>query len=229
MDLKGKVALVTGVSKGIGKCLTELLLDKGAIVAAWGQNPPDINHQHLHFFKTDVRSMESVASSFKNTQAQLGDQIHLLINNAGLGYFAFFEETVPEQFYEMFEVNVYGIFHVCRYVIPVMKKHGYGHIVNISSIAGLEGMPQVGAYAGSKHAVKGITDSLFKELREFGIKVTGVYPGSVQTDFFNHSPGIKAHDKMMQAPDVARQIINTVETPDNFNVNDIVFRPLRVK
>ena len=229
MELKGKIAIVTGVSKGIGKATVEQLLAKGAIVAGWGNNAPDIKNENFHFFKTDVRKLESVEASFNATISALGDKIHILVNNAGLGYFGNFDEMLPEQFYEMFEVNVYGIYHVCRFVIPAMKKEGYGHIINISSIAGLEGMAQIGGYAGTKHAVKGITDSLFRELRDSGIKVTGVYPGSVQTDFFNNSPGFKAHDKMMQAPDVARQIINALETPDNFNINDVVFRPLRVK
>jgi short-subunit dehydrogenase len=77
--------------------------------------------------------------------------------------------------------------------------------------------------------VRGITDSLFRELREFGIKVTGVYPGSTQTDFFNNSEGLKAHDNMLKPRDVAAQIVRAIETPDNFLVNEIVFRPLITK
>ncbi len=229
MQLQNKIAVVTGVSKGIGRAIVEQLLSKGCIVAGLGKNEPDFKHENFHFFSTDVRVLKSVEESFEVFRKLLDETIHILVNNAGLGYFGNFDEMPPEQFYEMYEVNVYGIYHVCRQVIPVMKKSGYGHIVNISSIAGLEGMAQIGGYAGSKHAVKGITDSLFRELRDSGIKVTGVYPGSVQTDFFNNSPGIKAHDKMMQAVDVASQIVHALETPDNFNVNDIVFRPLRVK
>ena len=209
MQLQNKIAVVTGVSKGIGRAIVEQLLDKGCIVAGLGKSEPDFKHENFHFFSTDVRVLKSVEESFEVCKKLLGDTVHILVNNAGLGYF--------------------GNFDVCRQVIPVMKKAGYGHIVNISSIAGLEGMAQIGGYAGSKHAVKGITDSLFRELRDHGIKVTGVYPGSVQTDFFNNSPGIKAHDKMMQAVDVASQIVRALETPDNFNVNDIVFRPLKVK
>jgi NAD(P)-dependent dehydrogenase (short-subunit alcohol dehydrogenase family) len=229
MDISNKTAIVTGVSRGIGKAIVKQLLEKGTKVAGWGQKEPDFKHENFHFISTDVRKLESVNHAFLETTSHFGEKIDILINNAGLGYFGFFEDMPPEQFYELFEVNVYGIFHTCRLVIPQLKKQGNGHIINISSTAGLEGMQQVGAYSGTKHAVRGITESLFKELREFGVKVTAVYPGSVKTDFFRHSPGIKAHDNMMQADEVALQIIHLIETSNNFNINEIVFRPLKVK
>lgn len=229
MDLKDKVAIVTGASRGIGRSVIEQLLAKGAKVAGWGKTEPEFSHPNFTFCKADVRELEQVEAAFAETRNAFGEEVHILINNAGLGYFGYFEEMAPEQFYELYEVNVYGIFHVCRSVIPQMKKQQYGHIINLSSIAGLEGMPQVGAYCGAKHAVRGITDSLFRELRDFGIKVTAVYPGSVKTDFFDNSPGIKAHDMMMKPEEVATQIIRALETSDNFNINSLEFRPLQVK
>ena len=229
MDLKNKVAVVTGVNKGIGRALTEQLLNKGAIVAGWGMNKPDIDNHNMHFFKADVRDTALVEAAYNQTKVTLGDEIHILINNAGLGYFGYFEEMPPEQFREIFEINVFGIYNTCRHVIPIMKKQQFGHIVNISSTAGQEGMAQVAAYCGSKHAVRGISESLYKELRDFGIKVTCVYPGSTKTDFFRNSPNIKPHDQMLKPEEVALQIIRALETSDNFLITTIEFRPLQPK
>ncbi|MCX6350646.1 MAG: SDR family NAD(P)-dependent oxidoreductase [Bacteroidetes bacterium] len=229
MEIQNKTAIVTGVSKGIGKELTLQLLDKGAKVFGLGVTTPNYTHTNFHFIKANIRKQQEVNQAFAEIIKLHQGDIDIMINNAGLGYFGNFEDMAEEQFHELFEVNVFGIYYLCRQVIPKMKAQTNGHIINISSIAGLEGMPQVAAYCGAKHAVKGITDSLFRELREFGIKVTGVYPGSVQTDFFRNSPGIKAHDKMLQPWDVAKQIINAIETPDNFNTNSIEFRPLKIK
>ena len=90
-------------------------------------------------------------------------------------------------------------------------------------------MAQTAAYCGSKHAVRGISESLYKELRDFGIKVTCVYPGSTKTDFFRNSPVIKPHDNMLMPEEVALQIIRALETSDNFLISDIEFRPLQPK
>jgi NADP-dependent 3-hydroxy acid dehydrogenase YdfG len=229
MDLQNKIAVITGISKGIGKELALQLLEKGAKVAGWGMNQSSIQHENLFFAETNVRQYESVQSAWQQTKAHFGGEVHILINNAGLGYFGYLEEMEMEKWHEMFEVNVNGTYYCCREVIPQMKAQKYGHIINISSIAGLEGMPQVAAYCGTKHAVRGITDSLFRELRDFNIKVTGVYPGSTKTEFFNNAEGIKPHDYMMMPTDVAKQIINAIEAPDNFLVNTLEFRPLQPK
>src|SRR6266542_1065754 len=107
MDLKNKIAVITGISKGIGKALAEQLLEKGAIVAGWGIHRPDWEHENLHFFNADIRKPEEVAVAFANTVNSLGENIHILVNNAGLGYFGYFDEMPPEQFLEIFEANVY--------------------------------------------------------------------------------------------------------------------------
>ncbi|MGZ5244915.1 MAG: SDR family oxidoreductase [Bacteroidia bacterium] len=229
MELKDKTIIVTGVSKGIGKETVLQLLDKGAKVSGWGKNEPEYNHENFKFIAVNIRSLEEVEKAFKETQQHFGEEIHGLINNAGLGYFGFLEDMAPEQFYEIFEVNVYGLYYACKNVIPQMKKQQYGHIVNIVSIAGLDGQAQVSAYCGAKHAARGITESMYKELREFGIKVTGVYPGSTQTNFFDNAAGIDAHDNMMSPKEVATQIIRAMETSDNFLINAIEFRPLQPK
>jgi NADP-dependent 3-hydroxy acid dehydrogenase YdfG len=229
MILQGKVAVVTGVSKGIGKALTEQLLEKGCKVAGLGRNQPDISNPDFIFYKTDVRDFDQVNAAITNAVLDFGSDIHVLINNAGLGYFGYLENHTIEQWDEMFQTNVNGVFYTCKEIIPLMKKTGSGHIINIASTAGLEGYPQVSGYCGTKHAVKGISDALYKELREFKIKVTCVYPGSTKTDFFRNSPGIKPHDYMLQPEDVAAMMVHALETPDNFHQVNLEVRPLQPK
>ncbi len=228
MELKH--CIITGVSTGIGKATALELLSRGHKVIGWGLNEPDYGHFNFEFIRADVRSLKDVEDAWAKSQTHLPrGSADVLMNNAGLGYFGNIEDYTEEQFKEIFEVNVFGLWHACRVVIPAMKRAGSGHIVNISSTAGLDGMAQVSIYCGAKHAVRGISESLFKELREFGIKVTTVYPGSVQTPFFKNSPGIQSHDMMMQPAEVAVQIANAIDTSPNFNLNSIEFRPLKVK
>jgi NADP-dependent 3-hydroxy acid dehydrogenase YdfG len=229
MDLQGKVAVVTGVSKGIGRALVEQLLEKGCMVVGLGRTAPDLDHNNFEFHKTDVRDYDQVNSAITHAVLKFGSDIHILINNAGLGYFGYLENHTLEQWDAMYQTNVNGIFYTCKEVIPLMKKTGFGHIINIASTAGLEGYPQVSGYCGTKHAVRGISDSLYKELREFKIKVTCVYPGSTKTDFFRNSPSIEPHDYMLQPEDVAMMMVHALETPDNFHQVNLEVRPLQPK
>lgn len=229
MDLQNKTAIITGVSKGIGKALVLQLLDKGCRVAGLGQTKPDYTHDNFIFIKTDVRSFETFEASVKQVQQHFGDDIHILVNNAGLGYFAYLEDTTLEQWQQMYDTNVNGTFYGCKLVLPQMKKQEYGHIINIASVAGLEGYPQVGAYCSTKFAVRGLTESLYKEVRDFRIKATCVYPGSVKTDFFRNSPGIQPHDYMLMPNDVATAMVQILETPDNYHTVNYEIRPLQPK
>lgn len=229
MDLHNKTAIVTGVSKGIGKALVLELLEKGCKVAGLGQTTPDYNHANFIFIKTDVRSFESFEAAIKQTQQHFGKEIHILVNNAGLGYFGYLEDTTLDQWQQMYETNVNGTFYGCKLVIPQMKAQEYGHIINIASTAGLEGYPQVGAYCSTKFAVRGMTESLYKEVRDFRVKVTCVYPGSVKTDFFRNSPGIQPHDYMLMPEDVATAMVQILETPDNYHTVNYEIRPLQPK
>ncbi len=226
MDLKDKIAIVTGVSGGIGNATVKRLLGKGTVVAGWGRNKPDITDDNFHFFKADVRNYEEVEQAYQQTTDQLGKNINILLNNAGLGYFKFLELLPNEQIKEMFDVNVLGLLYCCKAVLPNMRKQKSGHIINISSIAGLTGIAEGTAYCGTKHAVKGISDSLFKEVRKYNIKVTTLYPGSVNTDFFKNYEGIEANDTMLHPQDVAEHIIHLLELPDNFITLNSEIRPL---
>ena len=186
----------------------------------------NIQHPNYQCLIADVRNHESLQTAFE-TVTNNHPHIDILINNAGLGYFGFCEELSIEQWHEMFDTNVTGLFYATRLALPSMKKQGLGHIINLSSIAGIEGYQQVSAYCATKFAVRGFSDALYKEVRDFGVKVTCVYPGSVKTDFFRHSENIKPHNNMLMPQDVASQIIYCLESPDNFHHVNLEIRPLK--
>lgn len=228
MSLKGKIAIVTGCSKGIGLTTTTALLDKGVKVVGWSRTPPNLTHEEFTHFETDVSIYESVQKSFQRTIQKYG-QADILINNAGIGYVSEFEELDPSKWLEMFDINVHGMYYCSKMVVPGMKQKGSGHIVNIGSIAGTTAVKNMVGYAATKHAVTGMSHSLFMELRDFGIKVTCIYPGSVKTSFFDNIDEIDAHDNMMNPEDISGTIIHVLESPANYHHVDIEVRPLKPK
>ena len=230
MDLTGKVAIVTGASKGIGRATVEALLARGAAVAGWGRTAPaDLVHDRFQFFGCDVRDEHAVAEAYTNTQRELGPEIHVLVNNAGLGIAGPVDGFSSDDWRLMFDTNVHGTFFCARAVLPQMKRQQLGHIVNIASIAGTTGIENMAGYCATKFAVRGFSQSLFKEVRNDGIKVTCLYPGSTQTNFFDAIPGTTANDSMMSPADIAGAIIYSLETPPNFHIVDVEMRPLQPK
>lgn len=228
MNLNNKYAVVTGVSKGIGNALCRQLLNKGAKVFGLGRTN-SITHENYLFIPCDIRKIDEVENAFDIIFKATNNQVDILVNNAGLGYFGFLEETDPELWHQMFDTNVHGMYYCLRQVLPQMKKKQFGHIINIASTAALEGMPQVSAYCATKWAVKGLSESLFREVRDYKIKVTCIYPGSTKTDFFRNSPGIQPHDYMLMPEDVALCMVQALEMPDNFHTVNLEIRPLQPK
>ncbi len=229
MDLKDKIAVITGVSKGIGEALCRHLLSEGCKVYGLGRHNFDCVEDNYTFIKTDVRSYPEVEKAFGYILDRHDNTVDILINNAGLGYFGNVEDLPLEEWDTMMQTNVNGMFYCTRLAVPAMKRNGFGHIINIASTAGLEGMPQVSGYCASKWAVKGFSESIWRELRDFKIKVTCVYPGSVKTDFFRNSPNIQPHDYMLMPADVADMMVYALKTPDNFHQVNLEVRPLQPK
>lgn len=225
MDLKGKIAVVTGVSKGIGLETVNLLLKAGAVVVGWGRKHPDLADSNFHFIQTDVSNWQNVQDSYQATIENIGVPV-VLVNNAGLGHQGLIHEMPVEQWKEMFDINVHGLFYCIKMVAPGMIAAGNGHIVNVSSIAGTSGVKTMSGYVGTKHAVRGISHSIFLELREHGIKVTTIYPGSTNTNFFDNIEFANANENMMRPEDVATSIVQSIQTFSNYHVVDIEVRPL---
>jgi NAD(P)-dependent dehydrogenase (short-subunit alcohol dehydrogenase family) len=226
--LSGKVAVVTGVSKGIGKAVALALLDRAVTVIGWGLTTPDFEDEKLHFIACDVSDADAVDAALVKTLS-IANSIDFIINNAGFGYFAPIETFDIVKFKRMLDVNVTGAFLVTRALVPTLKIKQAGHIVNVSSIAGKVGMAQGEGYNASKFAVAGMTDCLFQELRKDGIKVTTVFPGSTATHFFDAIPGFSAHDKMLDADELARSIVHVLDTSPNYLIREIEIRPLTSK
>jgi len=222
MQIKNMNAIVTGASRGIGFSITQALLREGANVAGWSRTAPaDFSHERFQHFSTDLTSEESVQNSYQKTTKKLGRDISILVNNAGAGYRGVMEEMEPEKWRYLFELNVHGIFYTTRLVIPEMKKKNRGHIINISSGAGTNGIAGMSCYCGTKHAVVGITESLHLELRDFGIKVTCLSPGSVDTGFSS------SKKNKLLPEDLAASVVHILNCPKNFHYTELQVRPLQ--
>lgn len=222
MDINNKTAIVTGGSKGIGFATAKALIKEGVNVACWSRTPPeDFDHELFHHFETDLTDESSVEASFQKTIDTLGDSVSILINNAGIGYRGRLEDTPSEKWKYLFDLNVHGLFYVTKRVIPGMKEQNEGHIINIGSGAGTNGIAEMSAYCGTKYAVNGITESLHKELRDFGVKASCLSPGSVDTGFSS------SNKNKLQPDDLAAAIVHMLKCPKNFHYTDVQVRPLQ--
>lgn len=229
MDLNHKLAVVTGSSKGIGLATVQALLAKGARVAGWSRSLSSLSNANLKSYTVDVRDFNAVKMALEKTVDDFGIPPSVLINNAGLGFEASLEDLTLDQWHKMFDTNVNGMFYCTKLILPLMKKAGQGHIINISSVAGLGGIPGMTGYCATKYAVSGFSNALFKEVRKDGIKVSCIFPGAVKTKFFDTIDSVPGQDQMMFPEDVAATIVHCLEAPANFNPVNIEVRPIRAK
>jgi 2-dehydro-3-deoxy-L-rhamnonate dehydrogenase (NAD+) len=186
LDLNGRHAVVTGGASGIGFAIAQRLAGSGATVAIWDLDETAGRMAAAALSGSsvvvDVGDAASVASA---VQASATTAIDILINNAGItGPNDKLWDYPVEAWKNVFTVNVHGVFHCCRAVVPLMRARNYGRIVNIASVAGKEGNPNASAYSASKAAVIGLTKSLGKELADTGIRVNCVTPAAVRTPLF---------------------------------------------
>jgi len=188
LDLKGRHAVVTGGASGIGLAIAQRLAGSGATVAIWDRDETAGRAAAAALAGSsavvDVGDAASVASAVQAT-LRAAPAIDILINNAGItGPNDKLWDYPVEAWKDVFTVNVHGVFHCCRAVVPLMRTRNYGRIVNIASVAGKEGNPNASAYSASKAAVIGLTKSLGKELADTGIRVNCVTPAAVRTPLF---------------------------------------------
>jgi 3-oxoacyl-[acyl-carrier protein] reductase len=188
LDLNGRHAVVTGGASGIGFAIAQRLAGSGATVAIWDLDEAAGRMAAAALsgssVAVDVGDAASVARAVQAT-LQAIPAIDILINNAGItGPNDKLWDYPVEAWKDVFNVNVHGVFHCCRAVVPLMRARNYGRIVNIASVAGKEGNPNASAYSASKAAVIGLTKSLGKELADTGIRVNCVTPAAVRTPLF---------------------------------------------
>ncbi len=175
-----KVVLITGCSSGMGRITALFLANRGFKVYAGSRDPDKLRElecNNLVPIELDITNITSVENALQNIE-----QIDVLVNNAGYGLVGSVEEVSEEQMMAQFNVNVFGVFRVCKVAIPKMRKNG-GVIINISSFLGKIGLPLLTFYNSSKYALEGITDSLRHELKPFNIRVHSILPGFFDTNF----------------------------------------------
>jgi len=240
-ELQDKAVIVTGASRGIGRATAMLFASRGAFVACLGRDADALKATvdsisqeggEAFYLCCDVRQEWSVKRTVEDIHAQL-DTIDILINNAGIGLHGPVEGYPLKNWAATLETNLTGPFLFSRAVIPVMKAQGNGRIVNIISGAGRNGIANLAAYCASKFGLVGFTESLGLELRDSGIQVCALYPGSTDTHFSGRDPEDetrKDSDIGRLSPwEVAEAIVSLCETNPNAWVSELVLRPLRPK
>lgn len=187
IDLNGQTAIVTGGAQGIGYAIAHRLLASGAKVSLWDRNAQELDRavkmlgEGASCKTVDVADLTGLEKAHAELENELG-YVSILVNSAGItGGNAPLDEYLPETWRQVIEVNLNGTFYVNRVVIPSMKARNYGRIVNISSIAGKEGNPNLSAYSAAKAGVLGLVKSLGKELAAFDIAVNAVTPATANT------------------------------------------------
>lgn len=238
-ELEGKTAIVSGASSGIGAATARLLASKGAnvVLAARREDRLDALAAELGDAAlpapTDVTDPEACDALVGRAVERFG-RVDVLVNNAGLGFFAPIAEGDPGDWRRMFDVNVLGVLYLTRAVLPHMLERGSGDVVFVSSLAGRRVPSASGAvYAATKHAVGAIAEGLRMDVVDKGLRVINVEPGLVRTEFPESSnPSAEefyaAKDfPPLEAEDIAAAIVYALEQPQRASVNEVVLRPTK--
>jgi NAD(P)-dependent dehydrogenase (short-subunit alcohol dehydrogenase family) len=232
MDYKGKTAIVTGGTKGIGRAIAAALAEEGMNVCVGARDVDEVKQAVRELevagasatgAACDVRVYEEVEALVAHAVEEFGG-LDVLVNNAGVGLFKPVEETSPEEFRAVLETNLFGVFYGCRAVIPEMRRRGGGYIINISSLAGANPHPRMAAYNASKFALNGFSEALMQEVRHDRIKVSYVMPGSVNTEFGGGTvSGENAWQ--LQPEDIARVVVDLLRHDERSLPSRVEIRP----
>ena len=233
MNLKGKAAIVTGGTKGIGRAIAEALVLAGVDVCITARKRGEIDDTITFLagpsrgrstgIVCDVREHSQVKAVFERTVSEFGG-LDILVNNAGIGVFAKVEDMSPEDFRAVLETNLFGVYYCCHEAIPLMKQRGGGYIINISSLAGTNAHPQMAAYNASKFGLNGFSEALMQEVRHDGIKVSYIMPGSVNTEFGGDAPSSEK-SWQLQPKDVAQVVMDLLHHDERSLPSRVEIRP----
>lgn len=233
MDNTEKLCLITGASKGIGRATAIKLAHEGYKLALMARDNEVLENlaEELSFvntdiitLKTDLQKQEDIIRGLDTIFKRFGN-IDILINNAGLGHFRRAEELSLEEWDETMSVNVRSGFILSKEVIAGMKKSGGGHIVAVASDVSKRTFARGSAYCASKYAQDAFFSALRKEVREYGIKVSTIYPGLVDTAFHSANPDADGTD-WLKADDVANAIQYVISAPKHVVIDELMIHPL---
>lgn len=225
--LRNKTVLITGASGGLGEQVAYEAARRGAIVIVTARREErliavrdkcmELSGRDAFAYVLDVGDRMQISKVLNRIIGEAGGKIDVLVNNAGFGLFKMALDTSPDVTEEMFRVNVLGLIQISQKVASEMKKRRSGHIINISSQAGKMATPKSAVYAGTKFAVRGFSNALRLELKPFGIHVTTVNPGPIQTDFFAEADRdgsylSKLKHWVLDPTDVAKKIVDSMLT-----------------
>jgi 3-oxoacyl-[acyl-carrier protein] reductase len=236
--LSGRVALVTGGSRGIGLAIASALLDEGASVVITGRDPAHLDAaaatlsggeparaNRLQATRADTREERSARAAVDAAVAGFGG-LDVLINNAGVGLFANVADMDSSAWHDVLATNLTGVFYFCHAAIPHLRSRGGGWIINISSLAGANPFATAAAYCASKAGLNAFSEALMQEVRQDDIRVSCVMPGSVATGFGRGSTEIGSKDAWKLSPDdVAQVVVDLLAHPARSLPSRVEIRP----
>jgi NADP-dependent 3-hydroxy acid dehydrogenase YdfG len=227
-SLEGKVALVTGASRGVGAAVARALAREGVSLGLASRSGDDLGLDGVVAGPADVRRPADMERIVGETVERFG-RLDIVVANAGVGAYGPFLDLDPEHLEEIVDVNVKGTLYTVRAALPHLLAAGEADVVTLASVAGLRGLPLEAVYCASKSAQVGFTRSLDHELRERGVRCTNVCPGGVATDFAmgrGRTPDMPELATMMSGEDVAEVVLFVLTRPRHFRILDTAFRPV---
>jgi 3-oxoacyl-[acyl-carrier protein] reductase len=227
-SLEGKVALVTGASRGIGAAVAQALDARGVRLGLASRSGYDLGLESAVARPCDVRRPDDLEALAAETADRFGG-IDILVANAGVGAYGPFINLPPDQLEEMIDVNVKGTLYAVRAALPHLLRSDEADVVTLASEAGRRGLPFEAVYCASKFAQVGFTRALDHELREQGVRCSNVCPGGVATEFAmgrGRTPDMPALAGMMTAEDVAEVVLFVLTRPRNHRILETAFRPM---
>jgi len=228
-SIENKVAVVTGAGRGIGRAIAIELGRLGARVALAARTVPELEDTAGWIgtcwgIPTDGRKRGDVERLLDQAPSALGP-VDIFVNAAGLGIFGQLTAFTDEDYDTILDTNLKGVFFTCRAVLPSMIARRAGHIINIASIAGKVGSATRAVYCASKFGVVGLTESVAEEVRQYGIRVSLICPGSTNTAFSPGSKSGKTFDKMLSPADIAHAVRMIVTQEPNSFISEVILRP----
>jgi NAD(P)-dependent dehydrogenase (short-subunit alcohol dehydrogenase family) len=233
--LRGQVAFVTGGSRGIGLAIARALAAEGIHVTVTGRNEADLSEARrqiegagpggVEALRADVRRAADVEQAIAATVARFGG-LDIVVNNAGAGLFADVEVMRPEQWSEVIDTNLTGVYNTCHVALPHLKSRGGGYIFNISSLAGTNVVPHGAAYCASKAGLNAFSEVLNQEVRQDNIRVSYIMPGSVATGFAGNDAA-RGADWKIGADDLAEAVLDLLRLDTRTLISRIEVRPAK--